>query len=148
MKIIFVIVVVCVVMFLMFRGNILQSGGSRSAIFSRFNYQPDFPFISQLDTVDLDRFSKVYNVADPMKFIVGRPHRFYHTPDSTWVYPWTFPQPVYYQKLKETSQRCNEPPVVIFKKGEDKLKGLAIETPKDIVHVSPCFEATYRGNTA
>lgn len=117
-------------------------GGSREAIFSRFNYQPDFPMISQFDQVNLDRASKQYNVADPVKFIMGRPYRYYHTPDSTWLYPWHFPQPINKPAIQKAMDRCQEP-IVMIKQEEDKLGGLGVATPKDIVRVSPCFWDKY-----
>jgi hypothetical protein len=120
----------------------LQTGGGREAIFSRFSYQPDFPMISQFDTVDLDRFSKVYNIAGPRKYIMGRPYRYYHTEDSTWLYPWDFPRPINYTCLKTAIKECHEP-LITIKTEEDKLGGLGVETPRDIVHVSPCFNKEY-----
>jgi hypothetical protein len=117
-----------------------QTGGSRAAIFSRFNYTPDFPMMSQFDTVDLDRFSKTYNTADPIRFISGRPYRFYHTKDSTWLYPWHFPQEIDDQTIQRASRICREPITLVKKVEEDKMGGLAILTPKDVVKVSPCFE--------
>lgn len=119
-----------------------QQGGSREAIFSRFSYIPDFPFISQLDQVDLDRFSKSYNVAGPIKLISGRPYRYYRTEDSTWVYPWQFPQPINKGCIQKAVDRCHEN-VIMLKKEEDKTGGLSVDTPKDIVRVSPCFNQTY-----
>jgi hypothetical protein len=117
-------------------------GGSRTAIFSRFNYTPDFPMISQFDQVDYNRFSKVYNISDPIKFISGRPYKFYHTADSTWLNPWTFPQEINKPCLQRAMNRCNEH-VVMLKSEEDKLGGLSISTPKDIVRVTPCFDQVY-----
>jgi len=117
-------------------------GGSREAIFSRFNYIPEFPFISQLDTVDLERFSKVYNIKDPLKFTAGRPYRYYHTDHSTWVYPWDFPQEIQMRCIKEASDKCHEP-IIMIKKEEDKLSGLAVSNPKDIVRVSDCYNKVY-----
>lgn len=120
-----------------------QHGGSRDHIFSRFMYEPQFPMMSQLDQVDLDRFSKTYNQADPIKFIMGRPYRFYHTKESTWVYPTTFPQESDQPCLQKAMNRCQEP-IVLVKKQEEKLAGLAVQTPKDIVRVSPCFNRVYQ----
>jgi len=118
-------------------------GGSREAIFSRFNYTPDFPMISQLDTVNFDRFSKVYNIAGSLKFIGGRPYRYYKSEDSTWLYPWDFPQEIDRHCTQKASQKCHEPPVILVKKEVEKLNGLATKTPADIVHVSPCFLEAY-----
>ena len=119
-----------------------MTGGSREVIFSRFSYQPDFPNISQFDTIDLDRFSKVYNTPGPLKIISGRPYRFYHTKDSTWLDPWDFPQMVINTCLQKAMRQCQEP-IVTLKSEEDKLSGLEAETPPDMVHVSPCFDAVY-----
>jgi hypothetical protein len=119
-----------------------QNGGSREAIFSRFSYHPSFPFISQLDQIDPERFSKVYNSAGPLKLISGRPYRYYRTEDSTWVYPWQFPQPIHTQCLEQAMSKCHEP-VVTIKKEDDKLGGLSVETPRDIVKVTPCFDRVY-----
>ena len=118
-------------------------GGSRESIFSRFNYNPEFPMISQLDTVDFDRFSKVYNTAGPLKFISGRPYRYYKSEDSTWLYPWNFPHEMDRQCTKYASMRCNESPIILVKKEEEKLHGLAVQTPKDIVRTSSCFNKNY-----
>jgi len=120
-----------------------QSGGSRAPIFSRFNYQPDFPFISQFDMVDLDRFSKVYNVTGPVKFLSGRPYKYYATPESTWLYPWQFPQEINHKCINKAGQKCHES-VIMVKTEEDKLGGLGIATPRDIVRVSPCFDQIYK----
>jgi hypothetical protein len=120
-----------------------QTGGSRDDMFSRFNYIPDFPMISQLDQVDLDRYSKVYNHAGPLKLIMGRPYRFYDSYDSTWLYPWHFPEEIDKPCLQEASTRCHEP-IVMIKKETDKLGGLGVLTPADLVHVSPCFDETYQ----
>ena len=131
---------------LMFYGLLIpkqQRGGSRSAIFSRFSYQPDFPFISQFDTVNLDRFSRVYNEPGPVKFVQGRPYRLYQSEDSTWLYPWEFPQKINYRCLRVPSDRCHEPPIITVKKAKDKLKGLAVESPKEIVRVTPCYSRWY-----
>jgi len=117
-------------------------GGSRESIFSRFNYTPEFPFISKLDTVDLDRFSKVYNIKDPVKFIAGRPYRYYHTDQSTWTYPWEFPQEIHMQCIKKAATQCHEP-IIMIKKEEDKLSGLAVSNPKDIIRVSDCYNNVY-----
>jgi hypothetical protein len=119
-----------------------MTGGSREYIFSRFNYTPEFPFISTFDTVDLDRFSKIYNIKDPVKFIMGRPYKYYHTKESTWMYPWEFPQEIHMKCIKEAATRCNEP-IIMIKKEEDKLSGLAAPTPKDIVRVSDCYNKVY-----
>lgn len=120
-----------------------QIGGSRDAIFSRFNYTPEFPMISKLDTVDLDRFSKIYNFPGPLKLIMGRPYRLYDSKESTWLYPWHFPEPVDTPCLQEASTSCDEP-VVMIKKEEEKLGGLSVKTPSDIVHVSSCFDEVYQ----
>jgi hypothetical protein len=117
-------------------------GGSREAIFSRFKYTPEFPFMSKFDTVDLDRFSKVYNIAGRVKFIMGRPYKLYHTEKSTWLYPWEFPEEINMRCIKEASTRCNEP-IIMIKREEDKLSGLAVPTPKDVVRVSDCFDKIY-----
>ena len=126
-------------------------GGGREAIFSRFNYQPDFPLMSQLDTVDLDRFSKVYNEAGPLKFYVGRPYRFYQTKGtngimsgtSTWLYPWDFPRQIDQPCLQTASHKCNEP-IMTVNSEDDKLSGLGAQTPKDLVYASPCFNRVYK----
>lgn len=123
-------------------------GGGREAIFSRFNYQPDFPMMSQLDTVDLDRFSKVYNEAGPLKFYVGRPYRFYQTKDpspgtSTWLYPWDFPQPIDESCMQKASHKCHEP-IMTVKSENDKLSGLGAETPKDLVLPSACYNRVFK----
>lgn len=126
-------------------------GGGREAIFSRFKYQPDFPMMSQLDTVDLDRFSKVYNEAGPIKFYVGRPYRFYQTAEthgitkgtSTWLYPWDFPRPIDEPCMQKASHKCHEP-VMTVKSESDKLSGLGAQTPKDLVKTSDCYNRVFK----
>ena len=113
-------------------------GGSRSAIFSRFNYQPEFPFISKFDKKDLDLFSKEYNMVDNVKFIVGRPYKFYHSKESTWLYPWQFPQEIDDTRIQQAINQCKEP-MIMIKTITDKLGGLSVETPKDVVYPSTCF---------
>lgn len=120
-----------------------QSGGSRDVIFNRFSYQPEFPFISQFDTVDLNRFSKAYNVPGPIKFLYNRPYSFYHTKASTWLYPWEFPQEINYRCIEEAERKCRENKIQINKQGVDKLGGLAIQTRSDVVHTSPCYNRIY-----
>src|SRR5207245_5673247 len=86
-----------------------QIGGTRAAIFSRFHYEPQYPFISKFDMRDLNRFSKYYNTAGPLEWIVARPYRFYTMPDGNWGYPWHFPEKANYDCLKLSSDRCEEP---------------------------------------
>jgi hypothetical protein len=117
-------------------------GGSRQAIFSRFAYIPDYPMISQMDLKDYDLLSKKYNVADPLELMAGRPYRYYHSPESTWLYPWHFPQDFDHRCLNEASKRCNEP-IILVKKETDKMGGMSVETPKDLVRLSPCFNRVY-----
>jgi len=119
-----------------------QNGGSREAIFSRFEYAPEFPFISQFDMTNLDRFSKIYNIPGPIKFISGRPYKYYRTNESTWLYPWDFPQEVNHSCIRQASMRCHEP-IILVKKEEAKLSGLSAQTPKDIVQPSSCFSQLY-----
>lgn len=144
---IIIVVLLLIALFLIFLiysdlGTTDMVGGSRAAIFSRFQYQPEFPFISQLDTDDPVRFSKVYNVAGPVKFITGRPYKYYHTLASTWAYPWQFPQQINLPCIRQASDHCQEP-IIMVKKEEDKLGGLGVATPKDIVRPSPCFDKFY-----
>lgn len=139
-----ILIVILIIVLIYPRSNIYSLvGGSREAIFSRFDYVPEFPMISQLDSVDLDRFSKVYNTAGPLKFISGRPYRYYKSEDSTWLYPWNFPHEMDRQCTTYASRRCNESPIILVKKEEGKLNGLAVQTPKDIVRTSPCFNKNY-----
>lgn len=118
-------------------------GGSREAIFSRFDYEPDFPFISQMDQNDLDLFSKTYNQKEGLRFLVGRPYRRYQTPSSTWIYPWEFPQPIHQRCIDQTSARCHET-VILPKKEEEKLNGIAGRNPPDRQSVSQCFDTFYQ----
>jgi hypothetical protein len=120
-----------------------QVGGSRTSIFSRFSYQPEFPFISQLDVVDLNRFSKVYNITGPIKFIHNRPYRYYHSKNSDWLYPWEFPQEINYPCIRLANSKCHDNTVQIMKEGGDKLDSIAIHTKSDIVKTSPCFNRVY-----
>lgn len=114
-------------------------GGSRENIFSRFNYTPSFPMISQFDK----GYSKVYNIAEPIKFIGGRPYKYYRTEKSTWLNPWDFPHEMNTQCTKYASNRCGEQPIIVVKKDAEKLNGLSTKTPKDVVHVSSCFNKFY-----
>lgn len=125
-----------------FCGKNTHYGGSREAIFSRFEYQPDFPMISQLDTVNFNQFSKIYNTGDDTKFIMGRPYRYYHTKNSTWTYPWTFPQEIDRYCIQKASSTCGDKFVQI-KQPDEKLSGLGADTPKDIFIPSKCFNQTY-----
>uniref|UniRef100_A0A6C0BL15 Uncharacterized protein n=1 Tax=viral metagenome TaxID=1070528 RepID=A0A6C0BL15_9ZZZZ len=143
--VIWTILLVSVVCLVCFRRSFdkNQHGGSRAAIFSRFSYQPDFPMISQLTTVDFDRFSRVYNREGPLKLMAGRPYRFDSTrPNVSWLYPWHFPQELDPVCLQRAMTRCQEP-VISLKSESDKLGGLAVETPKEIVELSPCFDQIY-----
>lgn len=143
MFVVIIIITVTTVYCHYWNGNVdRQFGGDRAAIFSRFNYQPQFPFISTFNTVDLERFSKVYNMTDPVVFFSGRPYKYYHTEDSTWLYPWHFPQEVHLDCIQEAVNKCHEP-IILVKKEEDKLGGLGVKTPKDIVHPSACFIKWY-----
>jgi len=127
-----------------------QLGGGREAIFSRFNYTPEFPFMSKLDTVDYIRYSRVYNTPGPVKFISGRPYKYYRSQDihiipqmqSTWLYPWHFPQEINAPCIARASRRCHDD-IIPIKDEVGKMSGLAVETPRDIVHVSPCFDRIY-----
>jgi hypothetical protein len=105
-----------------------QSGGSRAAIFSHFRYKPQYPFISKLDTVDLNRFSKTYNHAGPLKVITGRPYRFETMPDGNWGYPWHFPEKKQNQCLNLASSMCNQ---VLNKESE-------------ILQLSKCSDHVYK----
>jgi hypothetical protein len=139
------IVIAVILIYLIYRQSTPPEfiGGSREAIFSRFNYTPTFPMISQLDAVDLNRFSKVYNTPGPLKFVGGRPYKYYKSEDSTWLYPWNFPHEISRQCTKYASDRCNEPPIALVKKDEEKLHGLGVSTPKDLVNVTSCFNKFY-----
>jgi hypothetical protein len=117
-------------------------GGSREAIFSRFKYLPQFPFISRMDTKNLDVFSKEYTARGPLTFISGRPYNLYDTKASTWIYPWYFPQEINMKCAEHAAKRCNEP-IIMIKREEDKLSGLAAPNPKDIVRVSDCYRNVY-----
>jgi hypothetical protein len=118
-------------------------GGSRSSIFSRFRYEPDFPMISKMDQNLPDRLSKRYNSEGPVQLFAGRPYEFYSTNDSTWVNPWHFPEQVNGPCLQAAMDQCHEH-MTLVKSDEDKLSGLAAATPKDVVNVSACFDRVYK----
>ena len=120
-----------------------QIAGGRKEIFSRFEYQPQYPFISQLDTIDLNRFSRQYNIGGPLKFIAGRPYRYYKTEDSLWVYPWDFPQQINHKCFNRANRQCHQS-INLVKKEEEKLSGLASQTPADVVHPSNCWQSVYQ----
>jgi len=121
-----------------------QSGGSRSAVFSRFHYLPQYPFMSKLDTVDLNVFSKIYNVPQRLEIIMGRPYRNYRMADGNWGYPWHFPEPADHTCLQLAEERCGEEAITLLKTPDQKLGGLGVETPKDIVRPSKCFDYVYK----
>jgi hypothetical protein len=138
-----IIVIVCCVQIR--RASEPQIGGGRSAIFSRFYYEPQFPFMSKLDDKDLDVFSKIYNTAGPLKLIMGRPYRYYTMPEGNWGYPWHFPEPVDSKCLSVASDRCEENiGFVPIKTEAEKLGGLFYQTPKDVIRPSKCFDSVYR----
>ena len=137
-----IIVTLGILLICMIHNPHTQNGGSREAIFSRFSYQPEFPFISQSIITNLDRFSKTYNVAGNLKFIQGRPYRYYWTMDSNWAYPWTFPESIHTNCVQKASDHCNEP-VQNIKTVTQKLNGLAVDSAKDIVRRSQCFDQIY-----
>ncbi len=117
---------------------IILSGGGRKAIFSRFHYTPEFPYISKLDTIDRNRFSKVYNVAGPLKFIMGRPYRNYQAKDGNWTYPSHFPEPNDDRCVRLASDRCDEPITLPSK------NVLIIPQSKEVIRPSKCFDSVYK----
>jgi len=121
-----------------------QNGGSRSAIFSRFHYIPQYPFMSKLDLVDYNIFSKTYNYPGPLKIIVGRPYRNYRMPDGNWGYPWHFPEPADHTCLKLAETRCHEDVIILNKTADQKLGGLGVTAPKDMIKPSKCFDSVYK----
>jgi len=165
-----VVIIILIILWLCFAGSTqtnTQIGGSREAIFSRFHYLPSPNFISQFDTIDYDRFSKVYSQLDNLKFIVARPYSLAHgakpfqssqpsinnqpteqepsiwgNRPTTWLETWQFPIPLDQPCLQKVINHCHEP-VFSLKTDEDKLSGLSVDTPPDLQHVSPCFEQTW-----
>lgn len=109
-----------------------MSGGSRAAIFNRFNYEPlpptSWPFISKLTQDDLNTYSKHYNNAGPLKILMDRPYRNYTMPDGNWGYPWHFPETADRQCYILASNRCDEP----------------INWKKEIIRPSECFDSVYK----
>ena len=92
--------------------------------------------------MDYNLLSKTYNVADPPIFIMGRPYQYLHSVDSTWLYPWHFPREINKSCLQKAIDKCNEP-IIMIKSEEDKLGGLGVATPTDIVRPSSCFHHVY-----
>lgn len=136
-------VLVLLVLFALYSFPTEMIGGSRSAIFSRFTYQPDPPYMSTLDTVDPDRFSKTYNTAGPTKFIMGRPYKYYKTKNRTWLYPWSFPQEINTSCIMRANDQCEGENLIMIKQSEEKLGGLGVATPQDIFRGTPCFNKVY-----
>ena len=120
-----------------------QNGSGRTSIFSRFSYLPQYPFISQFSQDD-PRLSKRYNTPERMKIIMGRPYRVYQMNLGNWGYPWTFPEPTDTRCLQLSQDRCNEEVVTLIKTPEQKLGGLGVVSPKEIVRPSRCFDSVYR----
>ena len=106
----------------------LSGGDMRAAVFSRFDYKPQFPFMSTFTMDDPNRFSKRYNRAGPLKLIVQRPYRFYTMPLGNWGYPWTFPRPKDNHCLQFANDRCDE----------------HLNWKKDVIHPSLCFNSVYQ----
>jgi hypothetical protein len=122
----------------------LQTGGSRAAIFSRFYYEPQFPFISKLDDKDLNVFSKIYNTPGPLKIMMGRPYRYYTMAEGNWGYPWHFPGPIVTRCFRLAADLCEENIGIIPIKTEaQKRGGLFYENPREIIHPSKCFDSVY-----
>jgi hypothetical protein len=115
-----------------------QSGGGRKAIFSRFHYTPQFPFTSKLDMRDRNMFSKDYNFGGPLKFIEGRPYRFYKMKDGNWDGPATFPEPDDLRCVRLASARCEEP-ITLPAQGV-----LNLPKSKEITRPSQCFDSVYQ----
>ncbi len=127
-----------------FRNFENQSGGSRSAVFSRWHYTPEYPMISRLDLIDYNLFSKTYNTAGPLKIIVGRPYRNYMMSNGNWDYPWHFPEQDDHSCLKLAESRCNEDIITLNKSADQKLGGLGVTAPKDLLRTSKCFDYVYK----
>lgn len=122
-----------------------QEGGSRAAIFSRFYYEPQFPFISKFDDKDLNVFSKIYNTAGPLKIMMGRPYRYYTMAEGNWGYPWHFPGPIMTRCFRLASDLCEENIGIIPIKTEaQKRGGLFYENPREIIRPSKCFDSVYQ----
>ncbi len=110
-------------------------GGSREAIFSRFAYLPfETPFLGP----------KLYQNQSPIKIISGRPYRFYYQKDGSWLNPWSYPLPIDRKCINQSLEKCQEPPIILVKKEEEKLHGLASPTPPDLFLPSPCFNQQYQ----
>lgn len=140
-----ILIIICVILWMFYitkNDDSYQIGGSREAIFSRFSYQPDYPFISTFDTQNLDLLSKKYTSPSGYVFIGGRPYLSYDTPQSSWINPWIFPQQSHINCLQKSLDHCNEY-VISIKNEMDKLGGLSVTSPEDIVKMSPCFNQTY-----
>lgn len=109
-------------------GQSKQEGGGRKAIFSRFHYEPQFPFMSKFDKYNPNLASKTYNVAGPIRFIVQRPYRNYYMPLGNWGYPWHFPEPIDRHCQYFAADRCDE----------------KLDWQKDMVRPSTCFDSVYK----
>jgi len=105
-----------------------QVGGSREGIFSRFKYEPQYPFMSKFTEDDPVKFSKRYNRAGPLRLIMSRPYRFYTMPLGNWGYPWHFPERTDPYCLVLSSDRCDEP----------------IDWEKELIRPSKCFDSVYK----
>jgi hypothetical protein len=100
--------------------------------------------MSKLDTVDFNIFSKIYNVPQRVKIIEGRPYRNYRMADGNWGYPWHFPRPTNHRCIKLAEERCHEEVITLLKTPDQKLGGLGVLVPKDIVRPSKCFDYVIR----
>lgn len=114
-----------------------QTGSGRKAIFSRFHYAPEFP-MNKLDMRDRQMFSKYYNFGGPLKFIMGRPYRYYQMKDGNWDDPTTFPEPLDLRCVRLASERCEES-ITLPKQGI-----LSLPLSKQITRPSRCFDSVYQ----
>lgn len=109
-----------------------QSGGSRAAIFSRFNYEPlppnSWPFISKFTQNEPNKYAHHYNNIGPLKMIMNRPYHNYTGDDGSWLYPWHFPETAQTDCYALASNRCNEP----------------INWKDETIHPSQCFDSVYK----
>jgi len=140
-----IIIIISIIIILLYFRNNTQYGGSRHAIFSRFKYLPQYPFISQLDIDNTDVLSKKYTSKSPLIYLAGRPYRSYDTKQSTWINPWHFPQEINMYCIQDATNRCNErlQGKGIIKDEKDKMSGKAISNPRDIVRTTECFNTHY-----
>jgi hypothetical protein len=65
-------------------------------------------------------------------------------PDGNWGYPWHFPRPIDYKCLKLATTRCHEGDIVLNRTSDQKLGGLGVIGPEDILKPSACFDSVYQ----